>query len=915
MQDQPLDILTLNETRLDSTVRDCEVEITGYDIVRKDRNRNGGGVAVYIRKRIPYINRQELIPNVLEAICIEVNKPKSKPLLVTTWYRPPNSKIELFHYFEKFLESVDDENKELVIAGDLNCNLLQPEGNSYTSKLLDIMNTFQLQQHIRTPTRTTPLSQTLLDVIFTYISDNKTIEAGVIELGISDHNLVYLCRKIGIPKKAPKIVFTRQFKNYNANQFRHDVSETLNLNTSSNDPNILWFEWKTKFLGIVNKHAPVKQRRVKSEYKPWLTKEIKTLSYHRDYLKRKAIRLGSSNYNEAYKKCKNKLNKLIKTTKEEYFKTKLSNANNSKDSWQAINELLNNKVKTTHIKQLNVGDQIVEGDQKIATSFNKYFSTIGSKLAEEIPSSDTDPLIFVTPAENSFQFRLITNLDLASALHQMKTKKSPGVDGIAMRLLKDAGYAVIETLVEIFNVSIQTGIFPDDWKFAKVSPIYKEGDKSDCGNYRPISVISAVAKLFEKLMYAQLSSFLIENNIINEQQSGFRPKHSTETALLASTNEWLSCMDKGKINGVLFLDLKKAFDTVNHDILISKLELYGIRGISLEWFRSYLQKRKQICMINNECSDVMEISCGVPQGSNLGPLLFLLYINDLPSCLETTKATLFADDTNLSCSGSTVAEVEDKLNKDLENVNKWLMANKLTMNKVKTKFMIIGSNKRLALITESPQITIGGYRINRVFSKKILGLVLDENLKWDKHIEEQSKKISQNIALLRRAKSFLPQKDLVTMYNAFVLPYFTYCSTVWSDGCLTQIEKLSKLQRRAARVITGDIYEVHSSEILKKLVWLPIDKILKNREIITTFKALTGMLPKYISELFNKCNNTNYNLRSNDIKLSLDKPNTNFMKKSFSYRATISWNELPDEIIENLGNLTVPSLKRRLRSI
>ena len=244
--------------------------------------------------------------------------------------------------------------------------------------------------------------------------------------------------------------------------------------------------------------------------------------YHRDYLKMQSVRFTSSTYNEAYKRCKNKLNKLIKTTKEEYFKTKLSNANNSKNSWQAINELLNKKPKSTQVTQLNVDDQVITGDRNIADCFNQYFSSIGCKLSESIQNINIEPMAFVTPVESSFHFSRTSVQEVLSALNQLNLRKSPGLDGISVKLSKDTSDVIAQPLANIFNLSLQTGIFPDDWKIAKISPVFKEGNKTDCGNYRPISVISVVAKLFEGLVYNQLRTFISDNNILVKQQSGFR---------------------------------------------------------------------------------------------------------------------------------------------------------------------------------------------------------------------------------------------------------------------------------------------------------------------------------------------------------------------------------------------------------
>ncbi|CAB4006755.1 Hypothetical predicted protein, partial [Paramuricea clavata] len=342
----------------------------------------------------------------------------------------------------------------------------------------------------------------------------------------------------------------------------------------------------------------------------------------------------------------------------------------------------------------------------------------------------------------------------------MKTAKSSGYDKISVKLLQVAGGAIVVPLTYIFNQSLKTGIFPDDWKIAKVTPIHKSEEKTLCGNYRPISVISIVPKVFEKVVHEQLMKYLEHHQIISKFQSGFRVNHSTETSLLHVTNSWLANMDAGLINGVLFLDLKKAFDTVNHKILLSKLGFYGIRGLALSWFQSYLSNRKQICKVNNSLSTFQNITCGIPQGSNLGPLLFTIYINDLPNSLEITEPAMFADDTSLTATGESSFEIEYKLGGEIQNVKTWLDANKLTLNEEKTEYMLIGSGKRLKQIRNDPIIKIRDHIIKRVYKKKVLGLEIDDKLQWTKHVEKQTKKISCSIAMLRKVKPYVPQATL-----------------------------------------------------------------------------------------------------------------------------------------------------------
>ncbi|CAB3994109.1 RNA-directed DNA polymerase from mobile element jockey [Paramuricea clavata] len=654
------DILCINETRIDKTIKNSEIGLQGYDLTRRDRNRRGGGVAIYIRNTIPYVERSTIIPENVEAVCIEVRKPNAKPILISTWYRPPNSNSEILDSFEIFLQNIDTENKEIIITGDFNIDLMPSETeNSKAKRLKELLNTYQLSQLIKKPTRTTESTKTLLDLVICKTDDPKPATTDVVELGISDHNLVYTCRKVGICKQKPKIIETRQYHKLNNAKFQNDLKQALLHINEHSDPNTALQEWNRIFLLIADINAPIRLRKVRSDRQPWMTDEIKKLimSFHRDYIKKKAVMLNSSAFHS---------------------------------------------------------------DINIANTINNYFVEIGPKLASVISPTDIDPIQPIQPCRCEFNLRAITTTELIQTIGKTNLNKAPGLDKIPIKLIKLAGDAIHDYLLHIFNLVLGTGIFPDDLKLAKIIPIHKEGDKAECGNYRPISVIPTVAKILEKIIYDQLSSYINDNDIICKQQFGFRPNHSTETALLKCTDQWLLNMDKGMANGVLFLNLKKAFDTVDHSILLQKLYQYGIKGTPLKLLASYLNNRKQVCVINNNKSGQETVQCRVPQGSNLGPLLFSLYINDLPMCLEYTQASMFADDTNLSCTGRTPAEIEHKLNADLSNVNDWLEANRLTLNTDKTEFMIIASKRKLNQFRTDIRIHINGSIIKQVKQKKTL---------------------------------------------------------------------------------------------------------------------------------------------------------------------------------------------------
>ena len=409
------------------------------------------------------------------------------------------------------------------------------------------------------------------------------------------------------------------------------------------------------------------------------------------------------------------------------------------------------------------------------------------------------------------------------------------------------------------------------------------------------AVISAIAKVFERLVYNQLSSYLSENNILSKYQSGFRSFHSTVTALLEATDNWAFNIDRGYVNAVVFLDLKKAFDTVDHSILLSKLCLYGVKGIAYKFLSSYLDNRTQKCSVNGVLSKSCTLTCGIPQGTILGPLLFLLYINDLPNCLSNSQPRMYADDTHLTYADNDICSLEASLNQDLLNINNWLLANKLTLNMTKTEFMLIGSRQKLNSLSVLPDLEINGTQLNRVDFTKSLGVLIDENLTWSNHINAISKKISSGIGSIKRISRCVPPATLHNIYHGLVQSHFDYCSIVWGNCAKILSDKLQRLQNRAVRVLTHSSYDADANLLLKELGWDNLETRRQKLKAEMVYKSLNGLAPNYLSSRFIQRSDviTSYNLRDSDNKLAIPLPRTNHYENSFAYSGAVLWNSLP----------------------
>ncbi len=431
---------------------------------------------------------------------------------------------------------------------------------------------------------------------------------------------------------------------------------------------------------------------------------------------------------------------------------------------------------------------------------------------------------------------------------------------------------------------------------ARVVPIYKSNNRQKCENYRPISILPTISKILERSVFNQIYKFLNDNSLLSKYQSGFRPKNSTLTALIQMCDTLYENMDNGELNGVVFLDIRKAFDSINHTILLHKMKVqFGITNVELDWFSSYLANREQVCIVNGITSTPRKIICGVPQGSILGPLLFLLYINDLPDCLDKTIPCLYADDTQIFSAATDLAELTEKLNHDMNKLREWLIRNKLQHHPTKTKVMYIGSRHNLKTMNDDLSLVINNQPVPREGSFTCLGVKLDETLEWNEHIEMICKKVAAGIGMMKRIKPFVPANTLQTIYCALIQPYFDYCSPLWGV-CNKQLkDKLQKFQNRAARIIAGASFETRSADVLRSLAWDDLETRRCTIKSILLYKVLNDYTGPNLKEslIWRNTRQTNYDLRSSLTDLTLPKPNREFLKKSFNYSGAKLWNSLP----------------------
>ena len=465
--------------------------------------------------------------------------------------------------------------------------------------------------------------------------------------------------------------------------------------------------------------------------------------------------------------------------------------------------------------------------------------------------------------------------------------------------------AIIKPLTLLINQVLNTGTFPDKLKIAKVIPIFKKGDPSLFENYRPISLLPAISKVLEKIIALQLSSYFEKNKLLFDNQYGFRPKHSTEHAALELIDRIINKMDTNEIPLNIFLDLSKAFDTIDHTILLNKLKYYGLKGPTLNLFQSYLSNRKQYTEIEDTTSTILPIQVGVPQGSILGPILFIIYVNDLPQCTNKFDFIMYADDTTLSSTIDSFSDITSNTNADslinaeICKVIEWLKINKLSLNKTKSKYMTFHMPKKEI---QHLALKIDGVNIEKVEEFNFLGLTMDTNLKWKKHTDKISNKCSKITGVLNRLKLLFPQEIKCLLYNSLIVPHINYCITAWGF----HRNRITIIQKKAIRIITASSYISHTEPLFKQLNLLKVEDILTLQELKFYFKYNQGILPKYLQN-WNFIPNSkihNHNTR-NITTLHTFKTKHEFAKKTLKYNLPYTINNTPHIVKDKVNTHSI----------
>ena len=884
--------------------------IDGYSSIHTNRQTPvggrggpGGGVSILFKTNLngEKIERLSFCNETIESCVLEL-KYDSNVVVLIGIYRPHTDSVSNFLAALEgiVMDSVVRNATHIFIAGDFNINVCdQPSTDAENySNLLYSLNFLPI---ITRPTRfannSVSVSSSNLDHIWTNKLSNFL--SGIVLLDITDHLPCFYSLNLNLfSSNLSKIIIkTRPYSNSNLERLKNELSNTnwdliCNLSETPFDVHYSCKNFTNHLDTLYQKYFPLKTKHISEKRKnnPWLNADLKKLINKKSEAYKK-FKLGLIS-REENNSIRNRVNILTRKAKNDYFKNCFSAARSDmRKNWGFIRSLMGVKLKTKKIENITVDNNEYNNPADIAEQFNEYFSSIATNLADKLPpSSDQFHQISGTSIQNSFYLTEISLHECLKLILNLKNTKT-NMNLMPVKIFKQISEHVVSPLCSIINQSFRQGVFPNHLKIARITPIFKKGNKTDPGNYRPIASLPYISKIFERAMADRLISFFEKYNILSPAQFGFRPGKSTADALIRMTNLIYEALNDMTNLINIQIDLRKAFDVVDHAALMCKLFFYGIRGAQLEFFKSYLSGRQQYVGVNDKISSLKPISIGVPQGSILGPILFLVFINDMPNCSNRFTPTLFADDSTFSFECRNYQENIPIINSELAKINDWTNQNRLTINVPKTEMMCF-SKKKLNLSND--HIMLNNEFIKFSNSCIFLGVHIDKNLTFKNHISHVMGKLAKNTGILYKIKDNMTEAAMLNYYNALLLPYMSYNVIVWGGTYRTHLEPIVVQQKRIIRIIANSHFLEHTNNLFFRL------KLLKFHDVYRYFLSI------YMFKTVNQGNYTiqhGVNTRNRDLAQPVYQRLT-ITQHSIQYCGPKIWNELPRDI-RNISKLHI----------
>ena len=685
----------------------------------------------------------------------------------------------------------------------------------------------------------------------------------------------------------------------------------------------------TKLGRILDTMAPIKTIQVRTKYAAWLSDQTKTLMKDRDLAQYTARQTGDPDDWRKYRNLRNTTTTRMRSEKRIWEQNKMDSTQHSSATlWKNVKSWLS-WGDTGPPSKLFYNGSIVSKPARVATIMNEFFVSKIVKLQSRIPASNSDPTQKLREVFQNrgciFSLRPVSPVEIEKIIVGLKNTKSTGMDYINTWVIKLIVKEILPALTQIVNLSISNQKFPQSWKIAKVVPLLKKGDPLQPKNYRPVSLLPMFSKILEKAVFIQLVDYLESNKLINPNHHGCRQGHNTATALLQMYDQWLDEVDNNKMVGIMMIDLSAAFDMVDHSILMKKLEIYGLDNKARTWIQSYLSGRSQAVMVDGSLSPALHLTCGVPQGSILGPLLYILFTNEIPDLVHGHQVNFMAPTPYCTECGSTISYVDDsiyshgdtdpellsqKLTQQYERISNFMATNRLVINGDKTHLVVMGT-RRTARRRQEVSILADGHTIKPSRVENLLGSVLCEDMKWRQHLiasdQSLTRQLTSRLNGLLKVSSSAPFSTRLVVANGIFMSKLYYLVQLWG-GCEKYLVKaLQLLQNRAARVVTGKSWYTPVRRLLKDCKWLSVNQIIFYQTAVQAHKILQGEGPLYFKQRFSAQHpRDTRQAAGGSIWRGQDWPSN-----SFSARGTIAYNTIPNDIRNSSSLATFKSKLRK----